>query len=148
MLEKSGIETEGKTCVVVGRSHIVGSPISILLARNSNPGNCTVTLCHSKTQNLKEICSKADILIAALGKPEFITKEYIKKGAIVIDVGIHRVNDSSSPKGYLIKGDVKFDEVEPLVSKISPVPGGVGPMTIVALLKNTLLAAQKKVYAY
>ena len=148
MLEKSGIETEGKNCVVIGRSHIVGSPISILLARNSNPGNCTVTLCHSKTQNLKEICSRADILIAALGKPEFITKEYIKKGAIVIDVGIHRVQDSSSPKGYLIKGDVKFDEVEPLVSKISPVPGGVGPMTIVALLKNTLLAAQKKVYAY
>jgi methylenetetrahydrofolate dehydrogenase (NADP+)/methenyltetrahydrofolate cyclohydrolase len=148
MLEKSGIETEGKTCVVVGRSHIVGSPISILLARNSNPGNCTVTLCHSKTQNLKEICSKADILIAALGKPEFITKEYVKKGAIVIDVGIHRVQDSSSDKGYLIKGDVKFDEVEPLASKITPVPGGVGPMTIVSLLKNTLLAAQKKVYAY
>jgi methylenetetrahydrofolate dehydrogenase (NADP+)/methenyltetrahydrofolate cyclohydrolase len=148
MLEKSGIETEGKTCVVVGRSHIVGSPISILLARNSNPGNCTVTLCHSKTQNLKEICSKADILIAALGKPEFITKEYVKKGAIVIDVGIHRVQDSSSDKGYLIKGDVKFDEVEPLASKITPVPGGVGPMTIVSLLKNTLLAAQKKVYDY
>lgn len=148
LIEKSGIETEGKNCVVLGRSHIVGSPISILLARNSNPGNCTVTLCHSKTKNLKEITKQADILIVALGKPEFIGKDYIKPGAVIIDVGIHRVPDQNSPKGYVLKGDVNFDEVEPIASLISPVPGGVGPMTIVSLIKNTLLAAQKKVYSY
>jgi methylenetetrahydrofolate dehydrogenase (NADP+) / methenyltetrahydrofolate cyclohydrolase len=108
-LERYGIETEGKNCVVIGRSHIVGAPMSMLLSRNSNPGNCTVTLCHSKTKNLKEVCKQADIIIAALGKPEFITADFISKGAVVIDVGIHRLEDDSKQKGYAIKGDVKFD---------------------------------------
>ena len=146
LLERYGIETEGKNCVVIGRSHIVGAPMSMLLSRNSNPGNCTVTLCHSKTKNLKEVCKHADIIIAALGKPEFITADFISKGAVVIDVGIHRVEDKTNHKGYSIKGDVKFSEVAPLCSYITPVPGGVGPMTIVALLQNTLMAAKKEVY--
>ena len=146
LLERYGIETEGKNCVVIGRSHIVGAPMSMLLSRNSNPGNCTVTLCHSKTKNLKEVCKHADIIIAALGKPEFITADFISKGAVVIDVGIHRVEDKTNQKGYSIKGDVKFSEVAPLCSYITPVPGGVGPMTIVALLQNTLMAAKKEVY--
>lgn len=146
LLERYGIETEGKNCVVIGRSHIVGAPMSMLLSRNSNPGNCTVTLCHSKTKKLKEVCKHADIIIAALGKPEFITADYISKGAVVIDVGIHRVEDKTNQKGYSIKGDVKFSEVAPLCSYITPVPGGVGPMTIVALLQNTLMAAKKEVY--
>jgi methylenetetrahydrofolate dehydrogenase (NADP+)/methenyltetrahydrofolate cyclohydrolase len=146
LLERYGIETEGKNCVVIGRSHIVGAPMSMLLSRNSNPGNCTVTLCHSKTKNLKEVCKHADIIIAALGKPEFITADFISKGAVVIDVGIHRVEDKTNQKGYSIKGDVKFSEVAPLCSYITPVPGGVGPMTIVALLQNTLMAAKKDVY--
>ncbi len=146
LIERYGIDTEGKNCVVIGRSHIVGAPMSMLLSRNSSPGNCTVTLCHSKTKNLKELCKKADIIIAALGKPEFITSEYITKGTVIIDVGIHRVDDSTKQKGYSLRGDVKFDEVAPLCSYITPVPGGVGPMTIVALLQNTLMAAKKEVY--
>lgn len=146
MIEKTGIETEGKNAVIVGRSHIVGSPMSILLSRNSNPGNCTVTLCHSKTKKLKEICADADILVAALGKPEFIKADFVKEGAVVIDVGIHRIPDSTKPKGYILKGDVAFDEVKHKASMITPVPGGVGPMTIVSLLKNTLLAAKREVY--
>lgn len=142
LLERYQIETEGKHCVVIGRSNIVGTPISILLSRNSNPGNCTVTICHSRTKNLKEICLQADILIAALGRPEFITAEMVKEGAVVIDVGISRIN-SNNEKGYEIKGDVKFNEVAPKCSAISPVPGGVGLMTVISLLMNTMKAAKK-----
>ncbi len=148
LLTRSGIDTEGKHCVVLGRSHIVGSPVSILLARNARPGNCTVTLCHSKTKNLKEICIQADILVVALGKPEFIDRSYMKPGVVVIDVGIHRIPDSSAPKGYVIKGDVNEHDMKEMASAYTPVPGGVGPMTIVSLLKNTLLAAKKMVYYY
>lgn len=143
MLERYQIETSGKHCVVVGRSHIVGSPMSILMGRNAYPGNCTVTLTHSRTKNLKEICSTADILVVALGKPEFITADYVKNGAVIIDVGITRVKDDSKKSGFRLLGDVKFDEVAPKCSFITPVPGGVGPMTIVSLLKNTLQAAKQ-----
>jgi methylenetetrahydrofolate dehydrogenase (NADP+)/methenyltetrahydrofolate cyclohydrolase len=142
LLERSNIETEGKHCVVVGRSNIVGTPVAILLSRNSKKANCTVTLCHSRTKNLKDICATADILIAAIGKPEFITADMVKEGAVVIDVGIHRLEDNSE-KGYKIAGDVKFDEVAPKCSFITPVPGGVGPMTIVSLLSNTLKASKR-----
>jgi methylenetetrahydrofolate dehydrogenase (NADP+)/methenyltetrahydrofolate cyclohydrolase len=145
LLERYNIETEGKNCVVLGRSNIVGTPMSVLLSRNTNPGNCTVTLCHSKTQNLKEICLQADILIAAIGKPEFITADMVKKGAVVIDVGIHRIDDITAKNGYRLKGDVKFDEVAGKCSYISPVPGGIGLMTIVGLLMNTLKAAKNKI---
>lgn len=141
LLKRYKIETAGKNCVVIGRSNIVGSPMSILLSKNEYPGNCTVTLCHSKTQNLKDIVSKADIIVAALGKAEFLTADMVKQGAVVIDVGITRVSDNS-PKGYTIKGDVKFDEVAPKCSYITPVPGGVGPMTIVSLMMNTLQAVE------
>lgn len=143
LLERSGIETKGKHCVVVGRSNIVGTPLSIMLSRKSNPGNCTVTVCHSHTQNLKEITQQADILIAAIGRPEFIKADMVKEGVVVIDVGIHRVADHSE-KGYHIVGDVKFDEVSLKSSYITPVPGGVGPMTIVALLMNTFKAFESK----
>ena len=144
MLKHYNIPTEGKHCVVIGRSHIVGSPMSVLMARNSSPGNCTVTITHSRTQNLKEITLQADILIVAIGKPEFVTADMVKEGATVIDVGIHRVEDSSKKSGFKLLGDVKFDEVAPKCAFISPVPGGVGPMTIACLLKNTLLAVQLK----
>ncbi|MCL2414142.1 MAG: bifunctional methylenetetrahydrofolate dehydrogenase/methenyltetrahydrofolate cyclohydrolase FolD [Bacteroidales bacterium] len=143
LLERSNIETEGKNCVVVGRSNIVGTPISILLSRNSKKANCTVTLCHSRTKNLKEVCASADILVAAIGKPEFITADMVKEGAVVIDVGIHRMEDNSE-KGYKIVGDVKFDEAAPKCSFITPVPGGVGPTTIVSLLSNTLKARKNQ----
>ena len=142
MLRHYNIPTEGKHCVVIGRSHIVGSPMSVLMARNAYPGNCTVTITHSRTQNLKEITNQADILIVALGKPEFLTADMVKEGATVIDVGIHRIEDSSKKSGFRLLGDVKFDEVAPKCAFISPVPGGVGPMTIASLLKNTLLAVQ------
>lgn len=142
MLKHYNIPTEGKHCVVIGRSHIVGSPMSVLMARNTYPGNCTVTLTHSRTQNLTEITKTADILIVAIGKPEFVTAEMVKEGATVIDVGIHRIEDSSKKSGFKLLGDVKFDEVAPKCAFISPVPGGVGPMTIASLLKNTLLAVQ------
>ena len=145
MLERYKVETSGKHCVVVGRSHIVGSPMSILMGRNAYPGNCTVTLTHSRTVNLKEICGTADILIVALGKPEFITADYVKEGAVVVDVGITRVADDSKKSGFRLLGDVKFDEVAPKCAFITPVPGGVGPMTIVSLLKNTLQAAKRTV---
>lgn len=145
MLKHHNIPTEGKHCVVIGRSHIVGSPMSVLMSQNTYPGNCTVTITHSRTQNLKEITLQADILIVALGKPEFVTADMVKKGATVIDVGIHRIEDSSKKSGFRLIGDVKFDEVAPKCSYISPVPGGVGPMTIVSLLKNTLLAAKNKI---
>jgi methylenetetrahydrofolate dehydrogenase (NADP+)/methenyltetrahydrofolate cyclohydrolase len=142
LLRRNNIDTEGKNCVVVGRSNIVGTPLSILLGRNSNPGNCTVTLAHSKTKNLKEICKKADILIAALGKPEFITADMVKDGAVVIDVGTTRVSDKTKVRGWKLRGDVKFDEVSEKCSFITPVPGGVGPMTIASLMINTLKALE------
>ncbi|GAB2628323.1 bifunctional 5,10-methylenetetrahydrofolate dehydrogenase/5,10-methenyltetrahydrofolate cyclohydrolase [Belliella aquatica] len=147
LLKRYNVETSGKHCVVIGRSHIVGSPMSILMARNEYPGNCTVTLTHSRTQNLAEITKTADILIVAIGKPEFVTADMVKEGATVIDVGIHRVEDSSKKSGFRLIGDVKFDEVAAKASAITPVPGGVGPMTIASLLYNTLLAAEGKVYA-
>jgi methylenetetrahydrofolate dehydrogenase (NADP+)/methenyltetrahydrofolate cyclohydrolase len=145
LLEHYKIETEGKHCVVLGRSNIVGTPISLLMSRKSKPGNSTVTLCHSKTENLKELTRQADIIIAAIGQVGFVTADMVKEGAVVIDVGIHRVSDNSE-KGYHIEGDVKFDEVAPKCSYITPVPGGVGPMTIVGLLMNTMRSFKKEVY--
>lgn len=144
LLERNGIETAGKHCVVMGRSHIVGSPMSILMARNTNPGNATVTMVHSRTKNLKELTLQADILIVAIGKPEFVTADMVKEGAVVVDVGIHRIDDAAKKSGFRLLGDVKFDEVAPKTSYISPVPGGVGPMTIASLLMNTLQAAALK----
>lgn len=142
LLEHYKIETSGMHAVVIGRSNIVGRPMSILLSSNTQPGNCTVTICHSRTRDLASICRQADIIVAALGKPEFVTADMVKDGAIIIDVGITRVADPSKKRGYSIKGDVKFDEVAPKCSFITPVPGGVGPMTIAALMKNTLRACQ------
>lgn len=144
LLEHYKIETGGMHAVVVGRSNIVGRPMSILLSGNTNPGNCTVTICHSRTRNLKEICLQADLIVAAMGKPEFVTGDMVKKGAIVIDVGITRVSDATKKNGFALKGDVKFDEVAPLCSYITPVPGGVGPMTIAALMKNTFTACEER----
>ncbi len=144
LLERYKIETVGKHCVVVGRSNIVGLPMSILMGRNTNPGNCTVTLTHSKTKNIKEICKTADILIVALGKPNYVTADMVKDGAVVVDVGITRVTDTIKKAGFSIVGDVKFDEVAPKCSYITPVPGGVGPMTIASLMMNTVLAAKGK----
>jgi len=140
------IETSGKHCVVVGRSQIVGLPMSILMQRNHPVGNCTVTLTHSKTKNLEEICSQADIVIAALGRPEFIKANHIKPGAVIIDVGLTRVEDPSKKSGFALKGDVDFNDVFEKCSFITPVPKGVGPMTIVSLMKNTLLSAKGKIY--
>ena len=142
MLKRYNIETSGKHCVVIGRSHIVGSPMSILMARNGNPGNATVTLAHSRTINLKEVCASADILIAAVGKPLFVTADMVKEGAVVVDVGIHRVEDSSKKLGFKLLGDVDFANVSEKCSHISPVPGGVGPMTIASLMMNTLAAIE------
>ncbi len=144
MLEHYKIDTKGKHAVVIGRSNIVGRPMSILLSANTQPGNCTVTICHSHTRNLKEICLQADIIVAALGRPEFVTADMVKEGAVVIDVGITRVADATKKSGYAIKGDVKFDEVAPRCSYITPVPGGVGPMTIAALMKNTFHACMER----
>jgi methylenetetrahydrofolate dehydrogenase (NADP+) / methenyltetrahydrofolate cyclohydrolase len=146
LLERYNVPTSGKHCVVIGRSHIVGSPMSILMARNSEPGNCTVTICHSKTKNLSDFTQKADIVIAALGKPEFLKADMIKEGAVIIDVGTTRVPDNSKKSGFVLKGDVKFDEVSAKASFITPVPGGVGPMTRVGLLVNTLKSAKKEIY--
>jgi methylenetetrahydrofolate dehydrogenase (NADP+)/methenyltetrahydrofolate cyclohydrolase len=146
MLRRAGIDTAGKHCVVMGRSHIVGSPMSILMARNANPGNCTVTICHSKTKNAEEFTRNADILIVAVGRPEFVKADMVKSGAVVIDVGMHRIADASKKSGFRLVGDVAFDEVAPKCSFISPVPGGVGLMTISGLLINTLKAARKEVY--
>lgn len=140
LLKRYEIETSGKNCVVVGRSNIVGSPMSILMSKKDNPGNATVTLVHSRTKDVKSITKEADILIVALGVPEFITEDMVKDGAVVIDVGIHRIEDPSTKRGFRLKGDVKFDEVAPKCSFITPVPGGVGPMTIASLLMNTLKA--------
>ncbi|MEY4382963.1 MAG: Methylenetetrahydrofolate dehydrogenase, partial [Bacteroidota bacterium] len=139
-------ETAGKHCVVVGRSQIVGLPMSILMQRNHPVGNCTVTLTHSRTKNLEEICAQADILIAALGKPEFIKASHVKPGAVIIDVGLTRVEDTSKKSGFALKGDVDFNDVIDKCSYITPVPKGVGPMTIVSLMKNTLLSAKGKIY--
>jgi len=144
LLEHNKIPTKGKHAVIIGRSHIVGRPLSILLSNNSKPGNCTVTVCHSKTTNLKEICLQADIIVAALGVPKFLKEDMVKEGAVVIDVGITRVPDNSKKKGYSIVGDVDFDEVAPKCSYITPVPGGVGPMTIAALMKNTFKACVER----
>ncbi|MBO9150658.1 bifunctional methylenetetrahydrofolate dehydrogenase/methenyltetrahydrofolate cyclohydrolase [Chitinophaga sp. MAH-28] len=141
MLEHYKIDTKGKHAVVIGRSHIVGTPVSILLSRNTNPGNCTVTLCHSHTHNLKELCLQADIIVAAIGRPDFVTGDMVKEGAVVVDVGINRVPDASKKSGFRLVGDVNYAEVAPKCSFITPVPGGVGPMTIAALLKNTYHAA-------
>jgi methylenetetrahydrofolate dehydrogenase (NADP+)/methenyltetrahydrofolate cyclohydrolase len=146
MLEMYNIDTTGKHCVVIGRSNIVGSPMSILMAKNTKYANCTVTLCHSKTKNIEEYTRKADIVIVALGIPEFLKADMIKEGAVVVDVGITRVEDPSKPKGFAIKGDVKFDEVSAKASYITPVPGGVGLMTVASLMKNTLMSAKKEIY--
>ncbi|XOV67436.1 MAG: bifunctional 5,10-methylenetetrahydrofolate dehydrogenase/5,10-methenyltetrahydrofolate cyclohydrolase [Fluviicola sp.] len=140
LLKRNNIETSGKNCVIIGRSNIVGTPLSIMLSRNSNPGNCTVTLTHSRTVNLPEVVKKADIIIAAIGRPEFVTADMVKEGAVIVDVGTTRVPDASKKRGWALKGDVKFDEVAPKCSYITPVPGGVGPMTIASLMINTLRA--------
>lgn len=144
LLRRYNIETSGKNCVVVGRSNIVGTPLSLLLGKNTNPGNCTVTLVHSRSENIKDICSQADILVAAVGIPEFITADMVKEGAVVIDVGTTRIDDASRERGWRLVGDVKFDEVAPKTSYITPVPGGVGPMTIASLMINTLKAMELK----
>lgn len=138
------IETSGKHCVVIGRSNIVGKPVSVLLSQKGYPGDCTVTVCHSRTKNLTEECKRADIIIAALGAPEFVTADMVQEGAVVIDVGTTRVASTETKSGWRLKGDVKFDEVAPKCSYITPVPGGVGPMTIVSLLSNTLKASENK----
>lgn len=144
LLKRYEIPTKGKRCVVIGRSNIVGKPVASLMMQKAYPGDATVTVCHSHTENLKEIVSQADIIIAALGSPEFLTADMVKEGAVVIDVGTTRVPSSETKSGWKLKGDVKFDEVAPKCSYITPVPGGVGPMTIVSLLKNTLLATEIK----
>lgn len=145
LLRHYQISTSGKHCVVIGRSNIVGTPMSILMSRNTDPGNCTVTLVHSRTRDLPSMTRQADILIVALGKPAFVTADMVKQGAVVIDVGIHRVEDPSRKSGYRLQGDVHHEEVAPLCSAISPVPGGVGPMTITSLLLNTLKAAERSI---
>ena len=145
LLDRYNIDVEGKNCVVLGRSHTVGTPISILLSRKSKPGNGTVTLCHSFSQDIQTIASRADILIVAMGKQGFVTAEMVKLGAVVVDVGIHRISSDETKSGFKLKGDVKFDEVAGKCSYITPVPGGVGLMTIVSLLQNTLKAAKKEI---
>lgn len=143
MLRRNGLDISGKHCIVIGRSHIVGRPISILMSQKGNPGNATVTLAHSRTKNIEQLTQKADIIVSALGIPEFLKADMVKDGVIIIDVGITRVPDDSNPKGYVIKGDVAFDEVAKKSSYITPVPGGVGPMTIAMLLQNTLLSCER-----
>lgn len=144
MLEHYKIDTTGMHAVVIGRSNIVGRPMSILLSENKNPGNCTVTLCHSKTKNIAELCRHADIIVAALGRPGFVTEDWVKEGAIVIDVGITRVADATKKSGFRLRGDVDFENVSSKCSWITPVPGGVGPMTIAALLNNTYRSCMMK----
>ena len=146
LLKRYKVETSGKNCVVIGRSHIVGSPMSILMARNGYPGNSTVTLTHSRTENLKDICLMADILIVALGKPEFITADMVQEGACIVDVGITRVKSDKTKSGWKLKGDVDYNDVADKCNYITPVPGGVGPMTIAMLLKNTLISAKGEIY--
>jgi len=146
LISRYNIETAGKHCVVIGRSNIVGRPVSILLSQKAKPGNCTVTVCHSRTPNIADITRQADILIAAIGSPGFVKADMVKDGAVVIDVGTTRLPSDKTKTGYKLHGDVLFDEVAPKCSYITPVPGGVGPMTIVSLLKNTLLAGRKEIY--
>lgn len=146
LIRRYNIETDGRNCVVLGRSNIVGRPLSVLLSLKKIPGNATVTVCHSRTKNLKEVCRNADILIAAMGQPDFVTADMVGEGAVVIDVGTTRVPSTETKSGFRLKGDVKFDEVSAKCDYITPVPGGVGPMTRVSLLKNTLLAAKKEIY--
>lgn len=146
MLKEYGVETAGKHCVVVGRSNIVGSPMSILMARNTQPGNCTVTICHSRTPDIKKFTLDADILIVAIGKKNFITADMVKEGAVIIDVGMNRETSSTTKSGFKLYGDVDFENVAPKASWITPVPGGVGLMTIIGLLKNTLASANRQVY--
>lgn len=146
LLRRYAIPTRGKHCVVLGRSNIVGKPIAQLLMQKGEPGDCTVTVCHSRTPNIKEVCLSADIIIAALGSPEFVTADMVKKGAVLVDVGTTRVPDATKKSGSRLTGDVKFDEVAPLCSYVTPVPGGVGPMTIVSLMMNTLKAAKKEIF--
>ena len=147
LIRRYGIETQGKHCVVLGRSNIVGKPMASLLMQKAYPGDCTVTVCHSRSKNLAEMCRQADIIIVALGVPEFLKGDMVKEGAVVIDVGTTRVPDATRKSGFRLSGDVKFDEVAPKCSYISPVPGGVGPMTIISLMRNTLLAGKKAIYA-
>ncbi len=146
LLKRYEIETRGKHCVILGRSNIVGKPAAMLMMQKAYPGDCTVTVCHSRTPNIKEITLQADIIIAALGVPEFLTGDMVKEGVVVIDVGTTRVPSDKTKSGFKLTGDVKFDEVAPKCSYITPVPGGIGPMTIVSLLKNTLLAGKKEIY--
>lgn len=145
MLEHYGINTAGMHCVVIGRSNIVGTPMSVLMSRNANPGNATVTICHSKTKNLKDICLQADIIVAAIGRPRYVTADMVKEDAIVLDVGINRVDDATKKSGSRLVGDVDFNNVAPKCSYITPVPGGVGLMTICGLMKNTLEAAKQHI---
>lgn len=144
LLQHYKIDTKGKHAIVIGRSNIVGRPMSILLSGNSNPGNCTVTICHSQTKNLKEICLQGDIIVAALGQPGFVKADMVKQGAIIIDVGITRLEDTTRKSGFKLKGDVDYETVSPISSWITPVPGGVGPMTIAALMKNTFRSCTMK----
>lgn len=144
LLERYGIETDGKHCVVVGRSNIVGTPMMNLMSRNNKHANCTVTICHSHTKNLAEITRQADILVVAIGKPEFVTADMVKEDAVLVDVGIHRIPDETKPKGYYICGDVKHSEVDEKCSWVTPVPGGTGPLTIITLLQNTMKAYKKQ----
>lgn len=146
LIARYNIPTKGKRCVVLGRSNIVGKPVATLMMQKHQPGDATVTVCHSATENIKEICREADIIIAALGKPGFVTADMVKPGAAIIDVGTTRVPDASRKSGFRLRGDVDFDNVAPLCSYITPVPGGVGPMTICSLMKNTLLAGQGAIY--
>jgi methylenetetrahydrofolate dehydrogenase (NADP+)/methenyltetrahydrofolate cyclohydrolase len=146
LLKRYEIETAGKHCVVIGRSNIVGKPVATLMVQKAYPGDATVTICHSRTKNLKEICLQGDIIIAAIGVPNFVKEDMVKEGAVVIDVGTTRVPNASTKSGFKLTGDVDFDAVAPKCSYITPVPGGVGPMTIVSLLRNTLLAGKKEIF--
>lgn len=146
LLRRYNIETSGKKCVVLGRSNIVGKPMATLMMQKNNPGDCTVTVCHSHTKNIKEECLNADIIIAALGHPGFVTADMVKEGAVIVDVGTTRVPDATKKSGFRLSGDVCFDSVAPKCSYITPVPGGVGPMTICSLMRNTLLAGKKEIY--
>ena len=146
LLKRYNIETKGKHCVVLGRSNIVGKPMATLMMQKAYPGDCTVTVCHSRSENLTEMCLAADIIIVALGVPEFLKEDMVKKGAVIVDVGTTRMPSSVTKSGYKLTGDVKFDEVAPKCSYITPVPGGVGPMTIISLMRNTLLAGKKAIY--
>ncbi len=146
LLRRYHIETSGKRCVILGRSNIVGKPMASLMMQKANPGDATVTVCHSRTKDLKKICREADIIIAAMGQPGFVTADMVKEGAVVLDVGTTRVPSTETKSGFKLSGDVKFEEVSPLCSFITPVPGGVGPMTICSLMKNTLLAGKKEIY--